>query len=97
MSAIAEVSNVNSLTNAGHIEVGNIVVKLRRRLLTGEGGRKERGREREGERGRDGGRKGGRKRGEREERVEGEKGKGRGRKERRERGREIIYIQITMS
>ena len=46
--AIAEVSNMNSLTNTGLIEVGNIVVKLRRRLEEGKPGEREREKEREG-------------------------------------------------
>ena len=46
LTAIAKVSNMNSLTNAGLIEEGNIVVKLWRRLL-----RHEREREREGNEG----------------------------------------------
>ena len=41
--AIAEVSNVNSLTNTGLIEVGNIVVKLRRRLEKGKPGERGKG------------------------------------------------------
>ena len=41
--AIAEVSNVNSLTNTGLIEVGNIEVKLRRRLEKGKPGERGKG------------------------------------------------------